>query len=126
MKEAVTPGPAKALWQDMEHEEIKEIFSGDGPGPVFPGPGMKIPVGDTAILASEDILFPDYTPVQIPAEIDQGLVTGAHVLAVNNPLPGTVFGHAQAVVNHGLKHLCPEDLCQGLVAEEVPGMFDPP
>ena len=34
MKETVTPGPAKALWQDMEHEQVKKIFPGDGPGPV--------------------------------------------------------------------------------------------
>jgi len=43
MKETVTPRSAKPLWEDMEHEQIEKIFPGDGPGPVLPGFGMKIP-----------------------------------------------------------------------------------
>ena len=29
MEKTVTPGPAKALWHHMEHEQIEKIFSGD-------------------------------------------------------------------------------------------------
>jgi hypothetical protein len=101
----------------MEHEQIEEIFSGDGFGSVFPCFGMEIPEGDIAVLAFKNILFPDDTPVQIPAKIDQGLFAGTHVLAVNDPLFGGILGHVQAVLNNGLKHLCLEDLCHCLMAE---------
>jgi len=126
MEEPVTSGPAKALWQDMEHEQIEEIFSGDGFGSVFPCFGMEIPEGDIAVLAFKNILFPDDTPVQISAKINDCLVAVADVFAVNNPLFRAIFRYPQVIVNNGLEDLCPEDLCQGLVAEEIPGRFDPP
>jgi len=126
MEKTVTPGPAKALWQHMEHEQIEKIFPGDGPASVLPGFGMEIPEGDYAVFALQDILFPDDAPVQISAKINDCLVAVADVFAVNNPLFRAIFGHAQTVVNNELQDLCPEDLCQGLVAEEIPGRFDPP
>ena len=110
----------------MEHEQIEKIFPGDGPASVLPGLGMEIPEGDHAVFALQDILFPDDTPVQISAKINDCLVAIANVFAVNNPLFWAIFGHAQIVVNNRLKELCLEDLCQGLVAEEIPGGFNPP
>ena len=91
MKETVTPRSAKPLWEDMEHEQIEEIFPGDGPGPVLPGLGMEIPEGDHAVLALQDILFPDDAPVEIPAEINDCLIAVADVFAVNNPLFRTII-----------------------------------
>lgn len=110
----------------MEHEQIEKIFPGDGPASVLPGFGMEIPEGDYAVFALQDILFPDDAPVQISAKINDCLVAVADVFAVNNPLFRAIFGHAQTVVNNELQDLCPEDSCQGLVAEEIPGRFDPP
>ena len=110
----------------MEHEEVEEIFSGDGSGAVLPCFGMEIPEGDTTVFTLQDILFPDDTPVEISAKIDQGLVAATHILAVNNPLFRTILRYLHVIGNKGLQYLCPEDLCQGLVAEEIPGGFDPP
>jgi len=70
MEKTVTSGPAKALWQHMEHEQVKKIFSGDCPGSVLPGFGMEIPERDMAVFALQDVLFPDDAPVQIPAKIN--------------------------------------------------------
>ncbi len=126
MEETVTPGSAKALWQHIEHEQIEKIFPGDGPGSVLAGFGMEIPEGAPAVFAVQDILFPDDAPVQISAKINDSLVAVADIFAVNNPLFRTIFRHPQIIVNNGLHELCPEDLCQGLVAEEIAGRLRMP
>ena len=102
MEKAVTPGSAKALWQDMEHQEVEKIFAGDGPGSVLAGFGMEIPEGDHAVFAVKDVLFPNDAPVEVSAKISDCLVAVSDVFAVNNPLFRTIFGHAQTVVNKGL------------------------
>ena len=113
MKKPVRPGPAKALRQHMEHEQIEKIFSGDGPASILPGFGMEIPEGDHAVFALQDILFPDDAPVEISAKINECLIAVADVFAINDPLFRAISGHAQTVVNNGLQDFCPEDLCQG-------------
>lgn len=85
VKKAVTPGPAKAFWQYMEHEQVEEVFPGDRFCPILPCLGMEIPVGDFAVCTLEDILFADNTSVKIPAKIDDSFVSAADILAVNNP-----------------------------------------
>jgi hypothetical protein len=87
---------------------------------------MEIPEGNHTVFALEDIIFPDNTPVQVFAEIDDYLVAVAHFFAINNPLAGAVVRHPQTVINKCLQELCPEDFCQGLVAEEIPLLFHPP
>ena len=63
VQKSITPGSAKSLWQNMEHEQVEKIFSGDGPGSLLAGFGMEIPEGDHAVFALEDILFPNDAPV---------------------------------------------------------------
>jgi len=126
VQKSITPGSAKSLWQNMEHEQVEKIFSSDGPGFVMAGFGMEIPDGDHAVFALKDVLFPNDTPIQVSAKINDCLVTVADVFAVNNPLFRTISGYPQAIVNKGLQELCPEDLCQGVVVEKVPGRFHPP
>ena len=126
MEKTVTPGPAETLRQHMEHEQIEKIFPGDGPASILPGFGMEIPEGDHAVFALQNILFPDDAPVEISTKINDCLVAVADVFAVNDPLFRAILGHAQTVVNNGLEDFCPEDLCQSLVAEEIPGRFDLP
>lgn len=50
----------------MEHEQVKEIFARNGSGPLFSAFGMAIPEGDHAVLAVQDIFFPDDAPVVCP------------------------------------------------------------
>lgn len=126
MEKTVTPGSAKTLRQHMEHEQIDKIFPGDGPASILSGFGMEIPEGDHAVCALQDILFPDDAPVEISAKINDCLVAVADVFAVNDPLFRAISGHAQTVLNNGLEDFCSEDLRQSLVAEEIPGRFDPP
>ena len=113
MEKTIAPGPAKALWQHMEHEQIEKIFSGDSPCSVLLSFGMEIPEGDHSVFTLQDILLPDNTSVKIPAKIDNGLVSVADVLAVNDPFFRTVSGYPQAFVDNGLEELCPEVPVQG-------------
>ncbi len=80
---------------------------------------MKISEGDHPVFTLQDILFPNDAPVQISTKINDCLIAVADVFAVNNPLFRIIFGHSQVIVNNGLQDFCPEDLCQGLVAEDL-------
>ena len=82
MQETVTACPAKALGQNVQHERVEEFFSTHLPCPVLTGFGVKIPEGNHAVFALQDILFLDYAPVEILAEIDDRLV------AVTNAFEG--------------------------------------
>ncbi|MFO7761875.1 MAG: hypothetical protein R6V20_09730 [Desulfobia sp.] len=84
------------IGQYMEHEQVEEIFPRNGPGPVLPGFGMEIPEGDHTVFTAEDVLL------------------------------RTVSGDLQALVGDGLQELCPEDFCQGLMAEEKAWRFRTP
>lgn len=87
---------------------------------------MAVAEGDHAVVAVQDILLADDTPVQVTTKIDQGLLAGAHVLAVNHPLFRAIGGNRQLVFDQGLEAFCPEHLGQGLVAEKIfPGLFPP-
>lgn len=125
MKKSVRPRPTKTLWQNMEHEQIKELFSTHCPGFVLSGLGMLVAEGHPAVFASQDVLLLNDTPVEILPKIDDGLVTVANVFAMSDPLFGAIFGQFQALVNQGLRNFCAEDLCQGLFVEKVSGLFPP-
>jgi len=126
VEETVTAHPPKSLGKYMKHKQVKELFPADGPGSVFFGLGVKVPEGDLAVFAAQDILFPDDTPVEVSAEINDCLVAVTDTLAVDNPFAGAIFGHPQPLVNQSLQHLGPEDFGQGLVTEEVFGGLFPP
>ena len=126
MQKPVTAGLAEPPGQNMLHEQEEKILPGNGPGPPGPGFGMKIPEGDHPVFILQDILLTDDTPIKVPAQIDDSLVTVAHIPAVNHPVLRTGFGHVQAMLNHGLQQFCPEDFGQGLVVEEISGVLDPP
>ena len=119
VEEAVTPCSLKPLGQHVEHKQVEELLSVHSSGSVLPGLGMKVPKGDPAVFAAQDILFPDDTSVEVPAKIDDCLVAVTDPLAVDHPFPGAVFGHPQPLVNQSLQHLGSEDFGQGLVIEEV-------
>lgn len=110
----------------MEHEQVEEIFSRNGPGSVLSGFGMKIPEGDHTVLAAENVLFLDNASVEVSAQVNEGFVAFADVFTVNDPLLRTISGYLQAVVDKGLQELCPEYFCQGLMIEEITGRFRTP
>ena len=126
VEKAVTPCPSKPLWQYVQHKQVEELFSAHGSGSVLPGLGVKVPEGNPAVFAAQDILFPDDTAVEVSAKIDDCLVAVTDTLAVNNPFPGAIFGYPQPLVNQSLQHLGSEDFGQGLVIEEIfRGLFPP-
>lgn len=126
VEKAITPCSAKAFWQHMQHKQVEELFTAHGPGSYLPGFGVKVPEGDPAVLAAQDILFPDDTPVEVSAKIDDGLIAVTDTFAINNPFPGGFWGHLQSLVNQSLQHLGPEDFSQGFVIEKVFGGLFPP
>ncbi len=91
VQKAITPCSAKAFWQDMEHEQVEKILSGDGLCLVLPRFGMEVSLGDHGIGALQNTLFTNNASIQIPAEINDGLVAIADVFAVNNPLLWTTL-----------------------------------
>lgn len=117
MKEAVISYPAKPLGQDMEHEQIKELFSAHCPGPVLSGFGVQIAKGHHTFFASQDVFFLNDNPVEIPPKIDDGFVAVANVFTIDDPFFGAIPGQFQALIDQGFHHLCPENLGQGLVVE---------
>jgi hypothetical protein len=70
MEETVIPDPAKAFWQNMEHQQVEEIFTGDRSGLALLCFGIEIPESDHTVFAFQNILFLDNTPVKISAEIN--------------------------------------------------------
>jgi len=66
---------------------------------------MEIPEADHAVFALQDIVFPDDSPIEISAKINDCLVTVADVFAVNDPLFRAIFGYPQVIVNNGLQDL---------------------
>ena len=81
--------------------------------------GMTIPESDHAVPALQNVFFPDDAAVEIAAQVDQGLIAVAGVLAVNHPLFWAIMGDGQVVLHQKLKELCSENLGQCLVAEEI-------
>jgi hypothetical protein len=126
MKETITPDLAKSSWQNMLQQEVKKIRPIDGSGFVFFCLGMEIPERDHTVFTLENIFFPDHSPVKISAKINNCFVAFADIFAVHNPLLWAVFGHLQVKINNCLQKLCPEDLCQGFMTEEIPGGFNLP
>ncbi len=93
VEEAVTPSSAEPLGQYVQHKQVEELFSAHGSGSVLSGLGVKVPEGDHAVIAVQDILFPDDTPVEVSAKIDNSLVAVTDSLAVDHPFPGAIFWH---------------------------------
>ena len=126
MEKAVASGFAKTFRQNMKHQQVKEIFAGHRSCPRFFAFGMDIAESDHTVLAVEDVLFLDDAFIQVLTKVDESLVAAADFLAVNNPLLRSVGRYSQVPVNDRFHELCPEDLCQCLVTEEVLGRFYPP
>ena len=51
MEKAVTSGFSEAFWQNMEHQQVKKIFTGDCFGLILFGFGLDIPERDHAVFA---------------------------------------------------------------------------
>ena len=59
---------------------------------------------------------------EIAAEVDQGLLAGADMLAIDHPFFGMRRGQGEPGLGECLEHPGPEDLGQGLVAEQIGGV----
>ena len=80
---------------------------------------MEISVGDSGIGIVEDILFSDHPSIQISAQIGERLFTSANMFAINNPLLRVIVRRTKVFLAKAMKNLCPEDLGQCGVVEEV-------
>jgi len=91
MQEPVTSYFTKAFGEHMLHQQPEEIFSWNGPGPIFFCLGMHISESNLSIVASHDILLPDNAPVKVVSKINKRLVAIADVFTVNNPFCRTIL-----------------------------------
>ena len=126
VEKAVASGPAEALRQHMEHQQVKKIFAGDRSGLILFRLGIEISEGDHAVFVFQDILFLNHPLVEIPAQIDQRLVAPADVLAIHHPFAGSVCRYRQSMGGNGLQDFCPEDLGHGLMVEKILPRLHPP
>ena len=82
---------------------------------------MEIPEGNHAVFAGEDVFFLDDTPIEVFAQVDDGLTAIADAFAIDHPLLRAILGYHQAFIDDGLKEFCPKNRCQCFMAEEVFG-----
>lgn len=87
----------------MEHQQIKEIFSGHCPCAIFLASGMDLAEGDHAVLAAEDVLFLDDAFIQIFTKVNDRFAAAADFLAVDHPLFRGVGWYPEIVVNERVK-----------------------
>jgi len=78
VQEAEIARPAKALGQHMLANQPEEIDTAERA--LFRLAGLRIAIAKAhlAILAGEDVLFPDDAAVEITTEVDQGFLAAAH------------------------------------------------
>lgn len=70
MDEAVASGFTETFRQNMEHQQVKKVFPWHSSGSILVGFGVKIPEGDLAVLAGQNVFFLDDPFVKIFAKID--------------------------------------------------------
>jgi hypothetical protein len=52
---------------------------------------VAVAKADLALVTGQDVLILNDAPIEIPAEIDQGLFAGTDTLAVDDPFPLCLF-----------------------------------
>ena len=109
----------ESFWQHMLEDEPQELDARQGSGFHPLGLGLSITKGDLAALAAQDILFLNHTPIEIAAEIDQGLFAAADGFAIHDPLFRIAGGQPKPFSGEGVDHFGTEDFGQGLVIEQI-------
>ncbi len=119
MQKAVVARPPEALGQHVLQDQVQEGRAAYGAHHALAG--LAVPIAEThlAVLAGEDVLFLNHAPIQIAAQIDQGLLAVAHALAVDHPLRRHAGRRFQAGLFERGQHLGAKHLGQGTVVEQV-------
>ena len=86
MQKAIVSRPPESPGQDMLQNQPQKVSSGNGSVVITFGFAVNITEGDLAILAGQDIFFPDHATIQISPQVDQCLLARANRLTVNHPL----------------------------------------
>ena len=81
--------------------------------------GVAVAEGDLACVAGEDVLLLDDAPVEVTAEIDERLRTGAHRPAVDDPLGRHAAWDREAGGREGGEHPGAKHPGQGLMGEQI-------
>jgi hypothetical protein len=126
MQKTIGSDSSKALGQDMLHQQVKEVLSGNCSCPIFIAFGVDISKGDFSVFAAKDVFFLDDAFIQIFAEVDDRFVSVAHMLTVDNPLFWGIGRYSQILINDCFQQLCPEYFSRVFLNKEIFGRFCPP
>lgn len=119
MQKAKVAGAPKTLRQHMLQDQPQELRPGNGP-PLQPlAPGVAIHEAHLAIATGHDILLPDDAPVEVASQVDERLLPATDRGTVDHPLLGVANRQRPSGRFEAGQHLRPEDLRQGLMAEEI-------
>ena len=88
MQETKVARPSKAFGQNMHYQTQKLHATHGARGQAF-GFAVAPTLGDLVAVAAQDVLLLNDAPVQIAAQVDDGLVTTAHTLAIDHPHCGS-------------------------------------
>ncbi len=108
MPTAEVTGAPKALGQDMLEQQPQKAGAGEGAGFGAAGFAVSLAEGDLAVVAGAEVLLLEHPPVQVAAQLDQGLFPRAAGLTVGAPLLGMAFRQVQSGLGHGRQQLGPE------------------
>ncbi len=98
VEEAEIARAPQALGQDMAQQQPQELCARERSGLHPPALAVLVAVGHLTVIAREDVLLADHAAVEIAGEIDQGLVAGADVLAIDHPFFGMTRWQGEPVL----------------------------
>jgi len=101
MDEAVASGFTEAFRQNMQHQQVKKVFSCHSSCPILVGFSMKIPEGDIAVLAGQMMVT---GKLSIPLNADISGKTNSYWGLESNGRTGYMAGKDQEDSNNGEGH----------------------
>ncbi len=119
MQEAKVAGSPETLGQHVLQEQRQETRPAQRAHRTLAGLAVAIAKADLACLAGEDVLLLDDAPIQVAAQIDQGLAAIANAFAIHHPVCRHTGRQLQALAGERGQHLGAKHLGQGTVVEQV-------
>lgn len=92
VQEAVVPGPAKALWQDVLEHQPQEVLGWQGTEFRFTGSAFGVAECHHCIVLGDDVVFADNAAVEVTRQVFQGRLAFSEVFAVHDPFTRQLIG----------------------------------
>ena len=85
MQQTKVSDSSESFWQHMEQQAPEELCTGETLDHLLPLVVFDAK-GDDPMAIAKDILFRDHATIKVATEVDQGLLTSPHLLAVHHPV----------------------------------------